>query len=249
MPFHFSPIHFLHYFLKREATQFFNSIAIRSLALGIILIFEPIYFYLYFGKSLSLTLLFFGATYGLFGVLAVYGGQLMTRFGLKHVMLFSHFFFWGYYLCLFFISQSFLLVPLAIILRAIGMTLFWPAFNTDFVRFSEKEPRGQAVGKMNIAWAAPTIISPVIGGMILAAFSWPVLFIIILIVLFASAIPLFLSKEVHEIYTDSYQKAWSRIFKKENQRNSLAFAASEVEAGIDGYLWPLFMFILAIGYS
>lgn len=249
MPFHFSPIHFLQYSLKREATQFFISIAIRSLALGMILIFEPIYLYLYFGKSLSLTILFFGAIFGLFGLLVVYGGQLMTKFGLKHVMLFSHFFFWGYYLCLFFLYQSFLLVPLAIILRAIGMTLFWPAFHTDFVRFSEKGYQGREVGKMNVAWAVPTIISPIIGGWILTVSSYSGLFISVLVVLLASAIPLFLSKETHVIYTDSYQKAWKRIFKKENKKTNLAFAANGMEFGINGYLWPLFMFILAIGYE
>ena len=249
MPFRFTPIHFLNYFLKREATQFFTSVAIRYLALGMILIFEPIYLYLYFGKSLSFSLLFFGAIYGLFGLLAVYGGKLMSKFGLKHVMLFSHFFFLGYYLCLFFLYQSFLLIPLAIILRAIGMTLFWPAFHTDFARFSEKDYRGMAVGKLNIACAAPTIISPIIGGWILTVSGYSGLFISVSVILLASAIPLFLSREVHQIYTDSYQKAWGRIFKKENRKTNLAFVTSSLEGAINFYLWPLFMFILAIGYA
>lgn len=173
----------------------------------------------------------------------------MAKISLRRSMLFSHFFFFGYYLCLFFIYQSFLLVPLAIILRAIGMTLFWPAFHTDFVRFSEKGYQGQEVGKMNIAFSAPVIISPIIGGLILAAVGYPGLFTTVLVVLLASAIPLFLSKETHVIYSDSYQKAWERIFKKENKKTSLAFAASGIEVGINSYLWPLFMFILAISYA
>lgn len=249
MPLHYSPIYFLHYFLKREATQFFTSVAIRYLAIGMILIFEPIYLYLYFGKSLHFTLLFFGAIHGLYGLLAVYGGKIMAKIGLKHAMLFSHFFFFGYYISLFFLYQSFLLIPLAIILRAFGMTLFWPAFHTDFARFSEKDHRAMEVGKLNIACVAPTIISPIIGGLILTAFGYPVLFITILCVLLASAIPLFLSKEVHEIYTDSYEKAWGRIFKKENRKISLAFITNGLEVGISVYLWPLFMFILAIQYT
>ena len=67
--------------------------------------------------------------------------------------------------------------------------------------------------------------------------------------LFASSIPLFLSKEVHVIYSDSYQKAWERIFKKENRKTNLAFATSSIEMGINSYLWPLFMFTLVIGYA
>ncbi len=249
MPFYLSPVQFLNYFLRRKSTQFFTSIAIRSLAFGMVLIFEPIYLYLYFGKSLSQTLLFFAAIYGLYGLLAVYGGKIMAKISLRRSMLLSHFFFFGYYLSLFFIYNSPLLIPLSIVLCAIGMTLFWPAFHTDFVRFSEKGYQGQIVGKMNIAFSIPTIIAPIIGGLILTSADYSGLFIAVLVLLFASSIPLFLSKEVHVIYSDSYQKAWKRIFKKENRKTNLAFAASAMEVGINSYLWPLFMFILAISYT
>jgi len=249
MPFYFSPINFLQYLLKRESGQFFVSIAIRSLALGMILIFEPVYLYLYFNHSLSLTMLFFGAIHTLFGVSAVYGGKIMAKLGLKHVMLFSHFFFFGYYLSLFFLSQSFLLIPLAILLRSIGMTLFWPAFRVDFCRFSEKSHQGREVGKMNVAILIPTIVSPMIGGWILANLGYPALFVVVLVVLFASSIPMFLSKEVHVIYSDSYRMAWRRILKKANKRINWGIIANSIEAGVNSYCWPLFMAILAISYG
>jgi len=234
MLFRLSPIHFLYYFLKREASQFFTSIAIRSLALGMILIYEPIYLYSYFNNSLSFTVLFFGVIHGLYGILAVYGGKLMDKFGSNHCILFSHFFFFCYYLSLFFLYSYF---------------LFWPAFHTDFVRFSEKDYQGRQVGKMNIVWSAPTILSPVIGGGILNFAGYPALFITVLVVLLASSIPMFLSKETHIVYSDSYQKVWKRILKKENRKTSLAFIADSLEIGINYYLWPIFLFVLAIGYA
>lgn len=249
MPLHYSPIYFLQYLLRRKATQFFTSIAIRSLALGMVLIFEPIYLYFYFGKDLSLTVLFFAAIYGIFGLTAVYGGKIMAKVGLRRSMLFSHLFFFGYYFSLYCLPHSFLLIPSAIILRAVGMTLFWPAFHTDFVRFSEKKHYGKEVGKLNIVYSVPTVISPIIGGWILTTFNYPALFTTVLVVLFASAIPMFFSKEAHIIYTDSYQKAWARIFKKKNKKISLAFASAGAESGISIHLWPLFMAILAIGYG
>jgi len=249
MPFNFSPTYFLHYFLKREANQFFTSIAIRSLALGMILIFEPIYLYTYFGESLPLTVLFFGVIHGLCGILAVYGGRIMAKIGLKYAILLSHFFFFGYYLLLFFLYSSPIFISLAIILKVIGMTLFWPAFHTDFVRFSERDYQGRAVGKMNVVFFVPTIISPIIGGVVLSLAGYPALFSTVLVVLLASSIPMFLSKETHVVYSDSYQKAWGRIFKKENRKISLAFIADGTEIGIRAYLWPLFMFILAISYT
>lgn len=249
MFFHFFPIHFFRHLLKTEASQFFTSIAIRNLALGMILIFEPIYLYLYFGKSLSLTVLFFAAVFGLYGLLVVFGARIMAKTGLRKSMLISHFFFFSYYLCLFFFNQFFLLTALAIILKAVGMILFWPAFHIDFALFSKKEHRGRQVGKLSIAGSIPIIISPILGGWILTMFGYPGLFTTVLIVLFASAIPLFLSKKKRVIYTDSFIEAWQRVFKKENRQTSLAFISSALEGAINCYLWPLFMFILAISYA
>jgi hypothetical protein len=60
---------------------------------------------------------------------------------------------------------------------------------------------------------------------------------------------MFLSKETHIVYSDSYQKAWRRILKRENRKTSLAFIADSLEGGINYYLWPIFLFVLAIGYA
>ena len=248
MPSFYTPFYFLHYFLKKEANQFFLSISIRSLALGMILIFEPIYIYFYFEKSVSLTLLFFGAIYGLYGILVVFGGKIMAKIGFNWSMLISHFFFFGYYFLLNFIYYSALFVPLAIFIKVIGMMFFWPSFHTNFARFSKKDHRGMEVGKKNIVTLIPTVLSPAIGGFILADFGYPTLFVAVLVVLLASAIPLFFNKAKHEIYTDTYRGAWRRIFKKENRKFSLAFASTGFEGLINIYIWPLFMAILAIGY-
>lgn len=249
MPAHFTPIHFLNYLLKREATQFFTSIAIRNLALCMVLIFEPIYIWLFFEKSLPLTLLFFGAGYGLYGFLAVYGGKIMSKIGSKYSMLLSHIFFFGYYLCLFYINSSFLLIPLSILFRAVGMMLFWPSFHVDFCRFSQNHYQGREVSKMNIIYFAPVIISPAIGGWILATLGYPALFTAVIAVLFASAIPMFLSRERDIDYTDSFKDAWARIFKKKNKTAGIGFIFSNLEYSVDMYIWPIFMTILAISYS
>lgn len=235
--------------LRKKTTQFFISVAIRQFALGMIFIFEPIYLFLYFGKSLPLTLLFFALIHGLFGLLAVYGGKIMAKIGFDRAMLISHFFFFGYYLSLFFLYKAFFFLVLAIILKSLGMTFYWPSFHTDFARFSERDHRGQEVGELNVASSTLAFFSPIVGGLILTAFNYQILFIIVLIVLLTSSIPLFLSKEKQEVYTDTYEKAWQRIFKKENRKTSLAFAAQGIETGINAYLWPLFMFVLAIQYS
>ncbi len=245
---HYSPSYFHRYFIKKESNQFFLSIFLRSLALGMVLIFEPIYLYFYFDKSLPLTLLFFALIHGLFALLAVFGAKLMAKIGFDWSMLISHFFYLTYYILLAFISFSSFFVFLAVIMKALGMTLFWPSYHTNFIRFSEEGHRGKEVGKIGVIGALPTILGPAIGGFILFSSNYSILFGFVLVVLLMSSIPLFLNREERETYTDGYQKAWKRVFHKKNRKYTLAFAASSIEVGIDNYLWPIFMAVLSISY-
>lgn len=237
---------YIQYFLKRNLTQLFLSLAIRSLAMGMVVIFEPIYIYLIFQKSISPVLLYFGAAHGIYGLLAVYGGKAIAKFGVRNCIFVSHLLFFNYFLALYLLSNYPRLLILALIFKALGMTFFWPAFHTDFVRFSQRKRRGIEVGELEVVRVVPVIIAPMIGGWVVTTFDYSVLFVIVLILLLVSILPLFLAQETHEIYTDSYEKAWLRIFEKENKRNSIALAATGIEIGINRYLWPIFLAFLAI---
>jgi hypothetical protein len=242
-------IHYFNYLVKRDVTKLYLSVAIRNLALGMVLLFEPIYVYLYFDKSLPAALLFFAVMFGAYGLAAPFAGKFMAKMGTSKTILLSLFFYFGYYLALFFFPVSFWFVPLSVILIVIGMLLFWPAFHTDFARFSSQQGRGKEVGKLNALSLVPMVVSPAIGGWVLMLFGYPALFAVTLVVLLASAIPLFYSKETHEVYTDSYKKAWSRAWKKENIATSIGFISNGLEIIIITVFWPLFLFLLAISFE
>lgn len=245
---YFLHFHFpsLQYFLNKKLTNFFLSIAIRYFAIGMVAVFEPIFIYLFFQKSIFLTLLFFGAIHGLYGLLVVYGGKASARFGLRLSILFGNLLMFLYFLFLFLLPDYSWLISLSIIVKSLAMMFFWPAFNTDFVRFSKKRQRGLAVGKLNLVRIIPVIAAPLIGGWIVANFGYSALFAIVLITLLVSFFPLYFAKEGGEVYTDSYWGAWQRIFKKENIGRTIALVAMGVEVGINRYIWPIFLSVLAI---
>lgn len=248
LPLVFHP-HYFEYLLKRDVTKLYITVAIRNLAMGMVSIFSPVYLYLYFDGSIPLTLLFFGVMFGLYGVFAVIGGKMTAKIGSTKAMLISSFFYIAYYIALFFIYESPLLPVVALLVAAIGMALFWPAFHTDFARFSSQDARGRESSRVNIATLFPTVLSPAIGGLILVTFGFPALFVIVAVLLLASIIPLLYTKEHQEIYTDSYEKAWARIFKKENRKTTIGLFSEGVEILINFYVWPLFLFTLAISFS
>jgi MFS family permease len=159
------------------------------------------------------------------------------------------FFYFGYFLSLFLFPVSFWFVPLSVLFIIFGLLLFWPAFHTDFARFSSKESRGKDVGKLNVMRLLPMIVSPILGGWILVLFGYPVLFAVVLVVLLTSIIPLLYAKETHEVYIDSYKGAWKRAWKKENIKTSIAFISNGLEVIIVSIFWPLFLFSIAVTFE
>lgn len=233
----------------KEITQIYTGHAIRRFALAMIVIFEPIYLFLYFGHSLTKTLFFLAAIAGFYGLFVPFGAKIMVKLGLKKAMLFSVPFIFLYYLVLWNITASFVLLFLAIIFKVFYALFYWPAYHTDIARFSKKEFRGEQLSAGTIVYSLSSIAGPFVGGLIIAKLGFPVLFLVVLILLLVSALPLFFSREVHEVYGDSYERAFRGIFKKENRKDSLAFAAFGIDQGISMFIWPIFMFVIAINYK
>lgn len=237
-----------HHF-DRELSELYISHTLRRFALAMICIFEPIYLFLYFNKSFSAVLLYFAGIAGLYGFFVPFGAKIMVKLGLKKAMLFSIPFIFFYYLVLWQIELIFILPFLAVILKFFYALFYWPAYHTDVARFSKKEIRGEQIGASIVVYNLASVVAPFLGGLIIYKLGFPVLFIVVLILLLTSAVPLFFSKEIHEVYSDYYKRAFREIISKRVRRESIAFAAYGFDAGVSMFIWPVFMFVLAINYE
>lgn len=234
---------------NKELKELYASIAIRSFARALIGIFEPIYLYLFFDHSLSKTFLFFALLHFLFFALVPFSGKILARIGLKRSMLLGMPFLFLYYLGLWHITSLGMLWPLVIAAGALFRVFYWPAYHTDFAKFSDRGHRGSEVGFRTIIVSIATSTAPFIGGLIIIKYGFPILFIVVLSLLFASVAPLFLTKDVHEKYRIKYWQAFSELFKKRNRSEILAFLFSGFEGAVYLYVWPLFLFLLAINFD
>lgn len=242
--------HFNHFFaLNRELSELYIAVAIRNFALALITIFEPIYIFLFFGKNLSDTLLFFAASSIGFGLLVPFGAKIITKIGVKHAMILSVAPLFLYYVGLWQIEKFAWVFIAVVALKIFYMMIFWPAFHMDFARFSDREHRGRELSQLNVVASAAAAVSPFIGGALIFGYGYHIVFTIVLILLFVSIIPLLLSKEFHERYTDSFEKTFREIFQKKHAKKVLVFAAEGVESAVLIHIWPLFLFLLAISYA
>lgn len=234
--------------INRELGELYASMAIRGLAISLVGIFEPIYIYLYFDRSIPLTLLYFGILSLLFGILSPFGGRILSRLGLKHSMLLSVPFLFLYFLGLWQIEKLGIFFFVIIIFHVMQNILYWPAFHIDFVRFSDKGRRGKEIGYASIIFSIFSAIGPFVGGVIITIFGFQELFAIVLAVLFVSMVPLFLSQEIKEDYSDNFKQAFKETLKKTRRAKVAALGFAGAEFAVYAYIWPLYLFILAINF-
>ncbi len=211
-----------------------------------ILLFEPIYIFLFFNKSLTYTLLYFSSIHILYALLAVYSGKLISKIGVSNCILLGNIFLFGYYLTLYYLNYNHWLIFLAVILGSLSKALFWPGFHLDFVRFSHRKERSEEVGKLKALNILPIIISPILGGWIVTTKGYSFLFSIALIILILSTLPLFIARHKKEKYEESYPVTWKRVLSPKFNSRTLAFGAAGIETGTARYLWPIFLYLLAI---
>lgn len=231
-----------HFFKNRELNELYVSISIRSFALSLIAIFVPIYLYQR-GYSFTSIFLFFGLwglTHALFSMPSA---KISSKLGVKHSMLISMPFLIIFFFLLYSLGNFNWPLPLLSIFLGISTSLFWISYHIDFAKFSDRKNRGKQIGLSRIMMFLFSILGPIAGAVILTLVGFKLLFIIVSILLFASVIPLFMSKEIHEPFSFSLKG----FFRGQKIKDVLSFLGHGIENKIGLVVWPLFIFIFILG--
>ena len=242
-PFHYSA-------RQRELNELYASSALRNFAAGLMFIFEPIYVYLdVFGRSLPHTFFFFGLSFLVTAFLAPFAGRALAYLGIKHSMLASTPFALAYFAGLW---AAPLLGPLVMalpLILAVHNMLYWPAFHADFTRFSNKRDRAKQASYAFIIISVVSAAAPVLGGFIVQEAGFSALFGLVMALFFLSLLPLFLSREVHSRPAASYSASIRGVLRPELRPKAIAFISEGADAVLMRYVWPLFLFLLAISFE
>lgn len=226
------------FFPKKELSQIYLSVAIRSLSISMLGLFIPLYLHYELGISLVSTLLFYAFYSTVFGVMSPVAAKFASRFGIKHTVLFSLPFY------LFFIGSLFLLpkypIPLLVIASAIGISwaFYWFGMNLAFYHASHHNHRGEEVGKQKSLTIIFEMIGPLLGGILIVKLGFQAVFAISIILLFLAFIVLLAGQEKHIQFMFSMRS----LIDKKYWRNSLYYVSRGSKAIAGGVIWPLFIF-------
>lgn len=228
--------------MKRQVKELFFFNTLISLALALVMIFEPIYLYK-IGYDLNKIMLFYLIVYTLYFFIVPVGAKFARRIGYEWGMFVGSLLFIAFYISLFLIAQYPILFYIAPAIFALQKMFYWPAYHANFARFSDQEEEGREISAMTVASSLVFIIGPVLAGLIISQWGYGVLFIVASIIFLASNIPTLITREHLKPGNFSYKEAYQDLFSKENRKSFLGYIGFGEEL-IAMIVWPVFISII-----
>lgn len=240
---------FLAHRLTSQVKELYSSVTIFNFAVSAVAIFEPVFIYLIFikkyalGPALQAVLLFYLAIYIVYFFIIPFGAKFAKKFGYEYSIALGTCFAVLFYLSLFGINYYFWLIFAAILMSAWSRTFYWPAYHSNFARFSSDGEQGRQISNLYIIQSAVFIVGPLMGGFILEFFGFRFLFLLVAILALISNIPMLITKEQFTPSPFKYFDAYRRLFARENRRRLFGFIGFGEEL-IALVIWPIFIYII-----
>jgi MFS family permease len=234
---------------SRQIKELYSATVILSLAVASVNIFEPIFLFSLFVEqygthtSLKAVLLFYLLVYVIYFFIMPLGAKVALRFGYEYAIGFASLVTVGFYLSLFVAQDQPWFLAISVLMYAISKTLYWPAYHSNFARFSADGEQGRQISIMTALLSMTQIVGPLLGGLIISWYGFSALFIVVSILVIVSNIPMLITREQFIATKFSYIDAYRRLFSRENRRKFVAYLGYGEEL-ISDIIWPIFIFIV-----
>ena len=179
-------------------------------------------------------------------------GQSLSKFGIQHGFMMGHLSY-ALYLLLLFLSQQnpYLVIP-AIIIDGIQINYFWSSYHYSLSRNSDEKKMGSNLGVIHFLLNVLAMISPALGGIIIASLGYPILFLIGLVIVLIGVVFSVLLDTV-KVHVRIIWKEFFEWIQEPGFRKLAATFAGRYFNDAMISLWPLYLFILlgtteSVGY-
>ncbi len=235
--------------LSPGITALYSNIVIDQIGSSLVGLFMPIFLWEKFG-NLKLVLIYYFLLYFLYAVTIFFGAKVMSRLGQKTSMILSIPFKVLFYGCLYYLSLGYpiiIFVALMLTTIEIRMNLFWVPYHTNFAQFTEKHNRGRVIAFLTSISSFVAVFIPIVSGWIISNYGFEVLFLIALILIAVSILPLFTVRATFEKFSFSFRKTWSSLVNRKYRRMVGSYFATGVENNVGAIIWPIFIFQIMEG--
>jgi len=214
--------------------------AVEGLGWSLVGIFIPIYllglgyslrqvFAYYLIQNTVIALAFFGAMF------------LMQKTGIKKIFVLRFPLLLSFLAILYYLPSLRFPVYLLAVIDGCQAAMYWTPLHILFSRFVDKDEIGASTGKLFAIPQLATMVSPLIGGLIVASFGFKALFLISIILFAADLIPL-LYMTIPRIAFDFEPGEGMALFKK-YKKYFYSEIANNIGEEVEGIIWPIFVYL------
>ena len=215
-------------------------------------IFIPIFLYEYFDQQIVLVLLWFCIMYALRAPLFVLAAKFFSRTSLILSMIVGTLAWIVHYSALYFLEQyplwhSEWLIVLSLLAVGVSASFYWTPFNVDFSSFGSKKKRGAEEGIFLAAQRLIGVLTPILGGWLIVTYDYGSTFLVGIILVVSSIIPLFFLKHNPVQYEYGFFETFRLLFSKKYRYLTLSMIGYGAESSVAYVVWPIFLFIVFAG--
>jgi MFS family permease len=227
--------------LRQEIQEVYLHTFLFKLGVKLVSIFIPFYI-LELGFSLNTVFLFFLIYYGSYLVFSWTNAVICSRLGYKHTMLLSSVPILAFYFLLRNAETAPEIYTLAL-LGGFSFNLYWTGMHPETASSSHEKDRDEEAGFFFSMPSLASIMAPVIGGLILAVFSFEILFGTTVGLIALSFLPFFLTQE-HYTGMDLNLREFISEF---DLTDFLTFFFKGVNSMGKKMLWPAYLAVIIGG--
>lgn len=142
------------------------------------------------------------------------------------------------------IYQSLAFIYLAAFFKGLGVCHYWVTYYTLFTDDIKTQTIGSSFGALDAFAKLGQIVAPLIGAALTVVFGYKALFLIGIVFLFLSGLPMFFLK--HHLHLDnvSWKELWQWSKEARFRRLSLSLGGRAVQEKLLAIIWPVYVFLL-----
>lgn len=248
--------------ISKGFISLYSSRMIFRVASGLLGLFMPIFLYQLFEFDFRYVIYYYMARYLLYSLVVGWGARYLNKFGLRRSIRWSIIWIVLFYAILFYLDhimranelnffdhrwEILVLVGAALIAMTLRNTMYWVPVHTDMAKFTNRRNRGKQLSLLEATSVASQALTPLAAGVILSFYNYGVLFLCIILICLASAIPLATLPRTKERFRWGYIRTWKEFFSRERRRTVAAYMGDGAENVIGIIVWPIFMWEILNG--
>ncbi len=232
------------HFSRNLLALYFGRVIMR-ISFGMLGVFMPIFFYTKFGLDIQTVIYIYIIQFGLVFLITPITARLLSVLGTRSMIILAILFASASIGSLYFFDINPLYATLAYVASmAIYKALYWVPYHVDLAQFLDPSMRGRQLAILRNIASVLLVIIPAVGGVLIARLGFQSVFLLSVILMVISVIPLWFLGNSYERFSWKYIQTFKHLFARGNRRLFLAHSAGGVQGITTVVFWPIYIYML-----